>query len=97
MRLWTIKCTDAKETYLIINGYFKSLIKLVTYHGIVINVTWLLHHIMPHGYNTRNKKAEMSQESLDKLEQTTVNSINSLKDETKNLKDIVFNKIKMLA
>ena len=52
---------------------------------------------MPHGYNTRNKKAEMSQEALDKLEQTTVNSINSLKDETKTLKDIVFNKIKMLA
>ena len=47
--------------------------------------------IMFHGYNTRKKKksAEMSQDSLDKLEKSIVQSINSLKDEIINLKDIV--------
>ena len=46
---------------------------------------------MSHDYNTRNKKksAEMSQDSLDKLQKSIVQSINSLKDEIINLKDIV--------
>ena len=46
---------------------------------------------MSHDYNTRNKKksAEMSQDSLDKLEKSIVQTINSLKDEIINLKDIV--------
>ena len=46
---------------------------------------------MFHGYNTRKKKksAEMSQDSLDKLEKSIVQSINSLKDEIINLKNIV--------
>ena len=51
--------------------------------------------IMSHDYNTRNKKksAEMSQDSLDKLEKSIVQSINSLKDEIINLKDIVIKKL----
>ena len=46
---------------------------------------------MAHDYNARNKKktAEMGQDSLDKLEQSIVQSINSLKDEIINLKDRV--------
>ena len=46
---------------------------------------------MSHDYNTRNKKksAEMSQDSLDKLEKSIVQSINDLKNEIINLKDIV--------
>ena len=35
------------------------------------------------------KSAEMSQDSLDKLEKYIVHSINALKDEIINLKDIV--------
>ena len=46
---------------------------------------------MSYDYNTRNEKksVEMSQDSLDKLEKSIVQSINSLKDEIINLKDIV--------
>ena len=45
---------------------------------------------MPHDYNTRNRKSvEMSQDSLDRLEKSIVQSITSLKDEIINLKDIV--------
>ena len=46
---------------------------------------------MSDDYNTRNKKksAEMSQDLLDKLQKSIVQSINSLKDEIINLKDIV--------
>ena len=46
---------------------------------------------MSHDYNTRNKKksAEMSQDSLDKLEKSIVQSINDPKNEIINLKDIV--------
>ena len=45
---------------------------------------------MSDDYNTRNKKksAEMSQDLLDKLQKSIVQSINSLKDEIINLKDI---------
>ena len=38
---------------------------------------------------TKKKSAEMTQDSLDKLERSIVQSINSLKDEIINLKDIV--------
>ena len=34
----------------------------------------LLHRIMTRGYNTRNKKVKTSQESLDELEQITLES-----------------------
>ena len=45
---------------------------------------------MSHEYNTRNKKSvEMSQDSSDKLEKSIGHSINSLKDEIINLRDIV--------
>ena len=46
---------------------------------------------MSYDYNTRKEKksVEMSQDSLDKLEKSIVQSINSLKDEIINLKDIV--------
>ena len=45
---------------------------------------------MSHDYNTRNEKRtiEMSQDSLDKLQKSIVQSIiNSLKDEIVNLKE----------
>ena len=50
---------------------------------------------MFHDYNTRNKKksTEMSRGWLDKLEKFIVQSINGLKDEIINLKDIVINKL----
>ena len=46
---------------------------------------------MSHDYDTRNKKksAEMSQDSLDKLEKSIVQGINRLEDEIINLNDIV--------
>ena len=46
---------------------------------------------MSHDYNTRNNKksAEMSQDSLDKLEKAIFQSVNGLKDEIINLKHIV--------
>ena len=37
----------------------------------------------------KKKSVEMSQDSLDKLEKSIVQSINSLKEEINNLKDIV--------
>ena len=39
---------------------------------------------------TKQKSAEMSRDSLDKWEKSLVQSINGLKDEIINLKDIVF-------
>ena len=50
---------------------------------------------MSHDYNTRNKKksAEISEDSLDKLEKSIVQSINNLKDEIINLEDIVINNL----
>ena len=46
---------------------------------------------MSHDYNTRNKKksVDMSQDLLDKLEQSIVQSINSFNNEIINLKGIV--------
>ena len=46
---------------------------------------------MSHDYDTRNKKKsdEMSQDSLDKLEKSIIQGINSLKYEIINLNDIV--------
>ena len=46
---------------------------------------------MSYDYNTRKEKksVEMSQDSLDKLEKSIVQSINNQKDEIINLKDIV--------
>ena len=42
------------------------------------------------GYNTRKEQgAEMSQEYLDKWEESIIQSISSLKDETINIQDIV--------
>ena len=50
---------------------------------------------MSHDYNTRNKKksAEISEDSLDKLEKSIVQSINNLKDEIINLEDIRINNL----
>lgn len=47
--------------------------------------------IISHDHNTRNKKksVEMNQDLLDKLEQSIVQSIDRMKDEIINLKDIV--------
>ena len=46
---------------------------------------------MSHDYNTRNKKksAEMSQDLVNKLEKSIVQSINNLNDEIINLKDMI--------
>ena len=47
--------------------------------------------VMTHEYNTRTKKeAVVSNEALAKVEENIISTINCLKEETINLKDIVF-------